>query len=96
MHILEKGKDPIITVMSSDHFISDKTAFVDAVNIAAKLAEENFIVTLGVTPNRVETGYGHIRRGAPYSGGHRVAEFIEKPSLKIAKGYYTQEINAEQ
>jgi mannose-1-phosphate guanylyltransferase len=46
-------------------------------------------MTLGITPNRPETGYGYVRSGAPIGDGPVLAveEFTEKPSYEVAEGY---------
>ena len=43
------------------------------------LAQKGMIVTWGVKPSHVETGYGYIRQGEPVEGGYAVAAFREKP-----------------
>ena len=48
------------------------------------------LFTIGVSPDRPETGYGYIRPGAPLSAGEdtfEVAEFIEKPDAATAARY---------
>src|SRR3954468_24098057 len=56
--------DPVLLVMPSDHVVQDKQAFHDAVDRAAALARQGYIVTFGVPPAGPETGYGYIRAGA--------------------------------
>ena len=45
-------------------------------------------MTFGIVPESPNTGYGYIEVGdADAKGGHRVARFVEKPSLDVARAY---------
>lgn len=59
--------DATHVVLSADHFISPLKAFESTLNKAIATAEsgEGWLVTLGVRPNRPETGYGYIAAGGP-------------------------------
>jgi len=89
------GARGAIAFLPADHFIADNRAFIQALRRAAHLAAKGAIVTLGIVPDRPETGYGYIRRdrkevmvkGAPAYG---VSAFVEKPDLKTAKKYLAQ------
>ncbi len=77
--------DSLMLVMPSDHLIRDTAAFLDAVRDASGAAEDGWLVTFGVEPDRPETGYGYIRHGETGSGRVRRAErFIEKPDAATA------------
>ena len=71
--------EEILVILPSDHLIADVNAFVAVVATAARQAEDGSIVTFGVTPTRVETGYGYIRMGDPVGRGFAVERFKEKP-----------------
>ena len=44
------------------------------------------LLTLGIKPNRPETGYGYIQIDEPTSDGfYKVKTFTEKPELELAK-----------
>jgi mannose-1-phosphate guanylyltransferase / mannose-6-phosphate isomerase len=82
--------DPLMLVMASDHAIGDVDAFGAAVGRAAQAARAGALVSLGVAPERPETGYGYIRRGSALEGLEQVyaiAEFVEKPGLEDAQEY---------
>ncbi|MDZ4728981.1 MAG: mannose-1-phosphate guanylyltransferase/mannose-6-phosphate isomerase [Xanthomonadales bacterium] len=83
------GPEAIMLVLPADHLIKDEPAFQAAVQQAAKLAEQGFLVTFGIHPTQAETGYGYIRRGAAIenSAGHAVAAFVEKPDMATAQAY---------
>ena len=88
-----KGKDPIILVVPSDHIIGDDLQFSTTIDKGAKLAKEGYIVTFGVVPQRVDTGFGYIKTGqnAKIQGfvksALKVSEFKEKPDYKTAEKY---------
>jgi len=84
--LLTAARDPEATllVLPSDHVIRDPGAFREAVARADAAAREGRLTTFGVVPERAETGFGYIRRGAPHAsidGVHAIAEFVEKPDL---------------
>lgn len=77
----------LMLVCPSDHYVADPQAFVTAVRSAAELAQQGYLVSLGITPDRPETGYGYIRRGAELGGGFVVDAFVEKPDRATAKQF---------
>ncbi len=80
--------DTPMLVMPSDHVIADTAAFERAVDKAAKLARDGWLVTFGIAPTGPETGYGYIRVGDDVGDDcHRVARFVEKPDRETAQGY---------
>lgn len=80
------GPDALMLVMPSDHVIADVAAFHAAIDRAAPLAAEGWLVTFGIVPTGPETGYGWIRRGDELApGAARVDQFIEKPLLERAE-----------
>ena len=82
------GDDPLLIVLAADHLIRDVEAFRRAVALAVPLAAEGKLVTFGVVPDRPETGYGYIERGAAIGeGAHAVARFVEKPDAETAERY---------
>ena len=80
--------DDLLLVLPSDHVIRDVPAFHAAIRTGAALASEGWLVTFGIRPDRPETGYGYIRRGAPLGpGGFAAERFVEKPDLATAEAY---------
>ncbi|WP_428629663.1 mannose-1-phosphate guanylyltransferase [Sphingopyxis sp.] len=78
--------DTLLLVMPSDHVIADVAAFHDAIAKAARLAQQDWIVTFGITPDGPETGFGYIANGdAVGDDGFKVDRFIEKPPLADAE-----------
>jgi mannose-1-phosphate guanylyltransferase / mannose-6-phosphate isomerase len=88
--LTETEPDPLMLVLASDHAIGDVDAFRTAVDRAAQAARTGALVSLGVTPERPETGYGYIRRGPALKGlgdVFAIAEFVEKPDAENARNY---------
>ena len=82
--------DPVLIVMPADHVIAHGDSFRESVMRAARLAAEGMAVTLGITPDCPETGYGYIQQGSPLgdeSGGYQLARFVEKPDRETAQSY---------
>lgn len=85
-----------IVVSPSDHVVADIDAFKTAVAEAMEFsAETDAIVTLGIRPDRPETGYGYIEGDLSYSSSRkknifRVDSFKEKPALEVAQEYIKQ------
>lgn len=82
-----QGSDTVMLVLAADHLIADQVVFAKAVGEAAGLAQAGCLVTFGVVPTAPETGFGYIEQGQRFGSGYKVARFVEKPDLKMAKGY---------
>jgi len=72
--------DEPVVILAADHLIQAPDRFQKALLQAQQLAEEGFIVTFGIKPDRPETGYGYICAGEPCGPGFKVEKFLEKPS----------------
>ena len=90
-----KSNDPKanIVVTPSDHIVMDTTEFQRVIKECMRFTSEtDAIVTLGMKPNRPETGYGYIQADLSTSSLrnkeiYRVDSFREKPDLKTAMEY---------
>ncbi len=88
LQALRRGGDPLLLVLPADHLIGDTAAFVEAVTRATPLAEQGWLVTFGIRPDRPETGFGYIRRAtAVGEHAYQVAQFVEKPDHATAERY---------
>ncbi|NTX60938.1 NTP transferase domain-containing protein [Myxococcus sp. CA051A] len=88
VHVAARDPKGIMVVLPSDHHVADVPGFKRTLEEAARIAEGGHIVTLGIQPNRPETGYGYIQVGDALSGGGRsVKAFKEKPDTQTAKAY---------
>lgn len=79
--------DPILLVLPADHVIAETDSFLNAVETAVEAARLGRLVTFGIVPDRPETGYGYLRRGAREGDWHVLDEFVEKPDLATAERY---------
>lgn len=83
--------DPLMLVLPSDHVLEDEEAFWRGVEAAAPAAEQGHIVTFGIAPASVETGFGYIEAGAPLGDrAFRVVRFVEKPDAATAQAMLDQ------
>ncbi|MBT5772245.1 MAG: mannose-1-phosphate guanylyltransferase/mannose-6-phosphate isomerase, partial [Flavobacteriaceae bacterium] len=88
LQFINKGEDPILLVLSTDHLIKNIEAFHQSITIASKLAENNKLITFGVVPDKAETGYGYIEANINNTDDYfSIKSFMEKPSQKNAKKY---------
>ena len=93
-----KSKNPKanVVVTPSDHIVTDTVEFQRVITSCLKFTgETDAIVTLGMKPNRPETGYGYIQADLSVSSPRnkeifRVDSFREKPDIETAKKYVLQ------
>lgn len=87
--ILKKDPEALAIVVPSDHIVLDVPAFQETIKRGlAFISGDNRILTLGMKPNRPETGYGYILQGEDVEQGiYRLDSFKEKPDLQTAIGY---------
>jgi len=87
----QKDPNAIIGVFASDHAIDNEVAFIDAWQTAETIAQQDYLVLLGIMPDSPATGYGYIKPSKQIADGNmpvfEVAQFIEKPELELAKQY---------
>lgn len=89
-YMLKKNEDAVMMVLASDHLIKYEDIFRDVLKDAVAIAEEgNNIVTIGITPDCPETGYGYIKKDSNISKGkaNAVDRFVEKPDRETAMEY---------
>ncbi|MGL4568293.1 MAG: mannose-1-phosphate guanylyltransferase, partial [Fusobacteriaceae bacterium] len=89
---LKDGEKIEVVVLASDHLIKDEAIFRDVLGKAAEEARENrVIVTLGIKPDKPETGYGYIEvkndEAIELNEVYKVKRFREKPNLETAENY---------
>jgi mannose-1-phosphate guanylyltransferase / mannose-6-phosphate isomerase len=80
--------DAILLVAPSDHVLPDAAAFHISLREGLRVVNETGnLVTFGITPDRVETGYGYLELAtAPDSSGSAIdlRRFVEKPDAVAA------------
>lgn len=83
-------RDAVMAVLTADHFITNTERFRESLATAAQVAEDGYLVTLGITPSAPSTGFGYIQQGNSLgsTGGFpvfQVAQFAEKPDQDTAQ-----------
>lgn len=94
IHVAKKYDDALMMVLPSDHLIKYTKMFVNTLSDGCSIAEKGpNLVTIGITPDYPETGYGYIKFNPEISDGHAfgVDRFVEKPTLEVAKEYLETE-----
>ncbi len=86
-HIRALNPNANIVVAPSDHLILKEDEFLDDIQKGlAFVATSDKLLTLGIKPNRPETGYGYIQIAEPAGDKfYKVKTFTEKPELELAK-----------
>ena len=91
--IREDNPDANLVVAPSDHIILKEEAFTDVILSAINAASKNdWLLTLGITPSRPDTGYGYIQfnDSKPFADDERIKKvktFTEKPDLELAETF---------
>lgn len=89
--ILLQDPDANIIVAPSDHHIQQEDAFIEVIKKGlAFVSDRDALLTLGITPNRPETGYGYIQieddePTGEFESLHKVKTFTEKPDIQLAR-----------
>lgn len=86
-HILAKNPNASIVVAPSDHLILKEQEFLSAIEKGLDfVSSSEKLLTLGIKPNRPETGYGYIQVAEQeIENFYKVKTFTEKPELELAK-----------
>ena len=89
--IRQKDADANVVVTPSDAIVMNTVEFKRIIeNSLAFTRSSDSIVTVGIKPNRPETGYGYVQAMDDAIGEiHKVAAFKEKPKLEIAQEYFS-------
>jgi mannose-1-phosphate guanylyltransferase len=87
-----KNRDPDATmaILTADHLIQNEDNFRDVLRSAYAVSQENYLVTLGITPSFPSTGYGYIEQGDLIGeylemDVYRALRFREKPVEDLAR-----------
>jgi mannose-1-phosphate guanylyltransferase len=85
-----RDHDASMAILTADHFIKNNNRFQELLITANDVANEGYLVTMGIQPEHPATGYGYIQRGeviGEYRGHavYKVKKFKEKPDLDQAK-----------
>lgn len=92
--IAAEDPEAVMISLHADAAVDNAKAFLGDLERAIRLARRHRrLVTVGVPPDRPETGYGYIRLGDALPGdgdqpdGFEVAAFVEKPDQPTAERY---------
>lgn len=87
--IQAKNASANIIILPADHLILKEDIFLEKVKMGFEIAaKEDFLITLGITPTRPDTGYGYIQFISEENQEiFKVKTFTEKPDLEIAKTF---------
>jgi mannose-1-phosphate guanylyltransferase len=89
--ILKENPAAVIAVTPADHIIEKEDKFNEVIQNCFDFAEKNdALITLGILPDRPETGYGYIQADQKksvkgYQNLLKVKTFTEKPDIDLAK-----------
>ncbi len=92
LHLERIDPESVMVALAADHFIKKTEDFLDLLKKAGEAAGHGYLVTLGIKPNRPETGYGYIKVGTKCREAGtgdlcRVEAFVEKPNVETAREY---------
>jgi mannose-1-phosphate guanylyltransferase len=87
---IERPADEAMIILPADAHIADEAGLRAALAVAGEVAATGVLVTLGVKPDRPETGYGYViaRPPARVVAGRdtfAVDRFVEKPTAERAR-----------
>jgi len=94
MYAKSLDDDAVCINMASDHIVTDEAEFMRVMKHAAQTAAENdYLVTVGISPTRPATGFGYIKIGDDLKklgqglSLFRVDSFTEKPNEATARAF---------
>jgi mannose-1-phosphate guanylyltransferase len=94
--IQKRDPNGVMAVLTADHFIQNLSLFHALLRTGYDVAQQDYLVTLGITPTSPATGYGYVQQGELLEvrpDGQkvfRVLKFKEKPSEDVARQFLAQ------
>jgi mannose-1-phosphate guanylyltransferase len=90
--IARRDPQAIMASLHADAAITKGEALRQSLRLAYRLAQQGYLVTLGIKPASPETGYGYIRFADRVDEGFglqafNAERFVEKPNLATAQSY---------
>ncbi len=90
--IAQHDPEAIMASLHADAAITKADALRQSLHLAYQLANQGYLVTLGIKPTSPETGYGYIRFSHKVDTGFgldafNAERFVEKPTLATAQQY---------
>ena len=89
LQAMERNENAIVLVLAADHAIKDEAGFYETIVKALEAANQDYLITFGVSPDYPSTGYGYILPDSNESvaNGYAVSRFVEKPDESLARSY---------
>lgn len=94
VELRKRDPEAVMIVLSSDHLIQPTEKLLDILREGVRIARRGeYLVTIGINPDRPETGYGYIHIGSQFASengihSYQVEAFKEKPDRPTAQVYY--------
>lgn len=90
LHLRRRDPNAVMAVLTADHLIKNTVKFRQVLAAAEEVAQQGYLVTLGIKPTFPSTGYGYIRQGEalPFGGdfpAYEAQRFVEKPAPLTAQ-----------
>ena len=90
--IARQDPQAIMASFHADAVMANVEPLHQSLRLGYELAEQGYLVTLGIKPTTPETGYGYIQFAEPVRVGqgqqaYRAERFVEKPNLATAQSY---------
>jgi mannose-1-phosphate guanylyltransferase/mannose-6-phosphate isomerase len=100
LHLERLDPDSIMVVLAADHSIRKTEVFLNLLKAAIEAAQQDYLVTFGIKPDRPETGYGYIKAGERIkfaeSRGQSAEGKIDSSLLIADGGVYSVEAFVEK
>ncbi len=92
MALKQRNPNAVMAVLTADHIIKNEDKFRHLLEAAYKVANDDYLVTLGIEPTSPSTAYGYIHRGeriGKFDGfeAYKVEGFKEKPHKPLAREF---------
>lgn len=94
-HFQKINPNAIVATVPSDHVIQNNDVFVNVTKAAFAAITEHpdHIATLGIKPDKADTGLGHLKMGQlkgifNNEKAYLISKFCEKPELRLALKYF--------
>jgi mannose-1-phosphate guanylyltransferase len=90
--IQKRDPQATIAILTADHHITKKDEFRNALAAGCQVAQNGYIVTLGISPSYPATGFGYIHQGevlekaGTFTAYHSLG-FTEKPNVVTATSF---------
>ncbi|HTP00141.1 MAG TPA: mannose-1-phosphate guanylyltransferase [Anaerolineales bacterium] len=90
--LCKRDPEAVMAILPSDHFIRNRDLFHYLLREGFEVANQSYLVTLGITPTLPSAAYGYIQQGQPLNASfkypvYRVKRFKEKPDEKTAQEF---------